>query len=175
MIEDILVEIKKMTQTEFEKFLDYDGYARSLSKASGKPLEEMKRQSCIEMEKLLAQGLLTPENYLYSIFESKKDKNIGFFWLAIRLKNDEKTPYAYDIYIEKEYRQKGYASQVMIMIEEKIISLGYKEIELYIFHHNKESRALCDKLGFESNGGVLENIIDISENEKRKMRYWINL
>ena len=141
------IDLRKMSEAEFQEFLNYEGYARSLAKSSGNPLTEMRERVRKELKTLLPQGLETPDHYIYTVYLD--EKAVGFFWLAIRTIEKRKTPYAYDIFIDDQERRKGIATKVMYEVESKLKKLGYSELELHVFNHNENSLALCRKLGFK--------------------------
>lgn len=84
------------------------------------------------------------------IIEDENGKNIGYLWVPFN--SDEESGFTFadiqDIYIEKEYRQSGIASQLIKYAEDKAKINGAKVIRSGTGCENIASIRLHEKLGF---------------------------
>jgi ribosomal protein S18 acetylase RimI-like enzyme len=69
---------------------------------------------------------------------------------SIGIRRDKTKPYAFiwNIEIDPNHRGKGYGSQTMLALEEKVKELGLATIGLNVFGHNGTAIRLYQKLGY---------------------------
>ena len=104
-------------------------------------------------EKSLPQGVLTPNNYLYAIKKMDEEALIGMAWIAIWNNAGRRSAFVCDIYIRAEWRNLGYGTQTMRLLEQQIHKLGdVSEIGLHVLWQNKAAQSLYRKLGFKPTG-----------------------
>jgi ribosomal protein S18 acetylase RimI-like enzyme len=110
--------------------------------------EESLALSQKENDELLPQGLLTPDNHLYSIldFESRP---VGMLWFAVKTKFNVRVAYVFDVVTAPQRRREGHAFRAFQALEGEVERLGLSGIALHVFGHNAGARALYAKLGFE--------------------------
>ena len=149
-----MVTLQPMTPTEYEPWLEAEikEYADEKVRAGNWSAAEAPERSAEEHRKLLPQGLVTPDNYLYTIRAELSPGTgttaVGMVWLAVP---PWKPPLAfvYDFRIDEPYRRRGFASQALAALEEKVRALGLDTIGLHVFGHNHAARALYEKAGYE--------------------------
>ncbi|MET3136854.1 hypothetical protein AAKU61_001204 [Undibacterium sp. GrIS 1.2] len=73
-------------------------YAQQNIKSGRWPVETAMTQSRVEHEKLLPQGLQTPDNYLFEIrgISGNSDFTVGTLWLAVIEKGGVRSAYIYN-------------------------------------------------------------------------------
>lgn len=143
-----------MTQAEYDAWhkITVQEYADEKVKSGNWPATGALERSVEEHHKLLPQGLASPNNYLYTIWAElapgASTAAVGVLWLAVP---DWKPPLAfvYDILIYEPYRRRGYATQALLAMEDKVKPLGLDTIGLHVFGHNHGARALYEKAGYE--------------------------
>ena len=146
-----MIQLVPMTQTEFEKFLAraIEDYAQEHVAAGNWHSDEAVRLSREEHEKLLPNGLASPDQYLYSIYNTDTESNVGILWFADQKQGLKRYAFIYNIELALDQRGKGYGKQAMLAVEEKVKALGLDSIGLHVFGHNQVARALYENIGYE--------------------------
>jgi predicted acetyltransferase len=74
--------------------------------------------------------------------------------------------------IRPDERKKGYGTEMLALTLKRVKKTGLKKVMITCDENNVGSRKII-----ETNGGVLEDIIqtDLNEHNKNTMRWWINL
>lgn len=140
------IELRKMTAAEFESFL-----VRSIAEyAKGKEqAESMRPEAAMELSKrsfaeLLPEGLNSKDQYLYSY--TIDQKVVGNVWLAKRGDGC----FIYELYLDASLRGKGLGKQLMSLIDDEALRLGFKTIRLHVFGFNKVAIKLYENAGYEA-------------------------
>ena len=81
-------------------------------------------------------------------------------WFAVDDKKTVPSSFIYDIRIQEEFRSRGYGTQALRALEEKVKELGVSKIGLHVFGHNHAARALYEKVGYEITGIQMTKKID---------------
>lgn len=138
-----------MTKADLEDFLSVAiiDYAKDKVEADTWAAEEALANSKNSFNKLLYDGITTPNEYLYSIFN---DQKIGYLWFHVDEKQTGKNAFIYDFVIFETFRGKGFGTKTLEALD--ILAKGMKinKIELHVFAHNKTALGLYNKVGFES-------------------------
>ena len=104
-------------------------------------------------ENSLPQGVLTPNNYLYAIRKADEQVVIGMAWIAIWNNAGRRAAFICDIYIRPEWRNLGYGTLTMHLLEQQIHKFSdVSEIGLHVLWQNKAAQSLYRKLGFKPTG-----------------------
>ena len=84
-----MIQLVPMTQSEFDSFLESSvpEYAADKVRAGNWTEAESLERSRKGYADLLPQGLATPNNYLFSVKDSRSDERVGWFWLAVEKDN----------------------------------------------------------------------------------------
>lgn len=145
-----------MTQAEFDAWLPQAivGYAHEHVADGSWSEEEAVEKSRAEHEKLLPQGLATPENHLWTITRSSDRKAVGLLWVHMR-QTPRPHAFIYNIEIHPDFRRRGYAEAAMKELETVAGRLGAESIRLHVFGHNAVARRLYEKLGYEPTNIVM--------------------
>lgn len=143
-----MINLVPMTPQDFKKYATNNMYAEEISKAEGITVEEAMKAANDQLSQLLPKAEKTPNHYLFSVIEKDTKRIVGYFWFNYQDANAG--AFAYDIYVDENTRRKGYAVQVMKQFEEKSKALGAKFTEVHVFHHNKKSAGLCEKLKYKA-------------------------
>jgi ribosomal protein S18 acetylase RimI-like enzyme len=99
--------------------------------------------------RLLPEGLATPGQYIYSIRDENLGQNVGVIWFARYEEGGKRLAFIYDITIFEQFRRRGYGTQAMLALEEKVKEVGLDTIALHVFGHNQSALALYEKVGYE--------------------------
>jgi RimJ/RimL family protein N-acetyltransferase len=148
----LMIQLLPMTPAEYEAWLAHavDDYADDKVRSGAWQAEKAVERSRAEFQKLLPDGLASKDNYLYSIWsdDAPLDVPVGVLWMAVP---PWKPPLAFvfDFIIFEPYRRRGYATQALETLEDKVRALGLATIGLHVFGHNHAARALYEKAGYE--------------------------
>jgi ribosomal protein S18 acetylase RimI-like enzyme len=141
-----MITISAMKQAAFERFLErtIPEYANEKVAAGNWPLEGSLERAQEEYQKLLPDGLATPNQHLYSIERDGED--VGVIWLAALDEVDD--GFILELYVNENVRGQGIASAAMRALEGEAKRLGFKKLGLHVFGHNMIARGLYEKLGY---------------------------
>jgi len=139
-----------MTASEYTEWLAESIPAYAADKvASGQwSAEEALTRSQRENDELLPQGLETPENFLFTIVDSRS-RPVGMLWFAVKTKFNAKIAFVFDVSVKPEFQRQGHAMRAFKDLEGEIRRSGLSGIALHVFGHNAGARALYSKLGYE--------------------------
>jgi ribosomal protein S18 acetylase RimI-like enzyme len=101
-----------------------------------------------ETERMLPQGVQTPEQQLLEIRESAEDETVGFLWFTKMKRGTSTTAFIVQIYVEPAARGKGHARAAMSAVESFARDQGLSAVVLHVFAHNTEAQALYKSAGF---------------------------
>lgn len=138
-----------MTAKQFEDWLpgNVAGYAAENVRTGRWSEEEALQRSREEHDRLLPQGLATPDHRLWAIVPAGGGEPVGMLWVQV-MQKPMPSAFIYNIEIYPQFRRRGYAEQAMLWFEEEARRLGLEGIRLHVFGHNKEARPLYEKLGY---------------------------
>tara|TARA_R110000868_G_scaffold248282_22_gene504758 strand:- start:27403 stop:27858 length:456 start_codon:yes stop_codon:yes gene_type:complete len=139
------IELKSMTQTEFDSFMarSIPEYAKEKQIAEGLSAQAATELAEKTFSELLPQGLESEDQYLYCF--TLEGLSVGELWLAKRADGC----FIYELYLNEEYRGKGLGKQLMALIDSEAERLGFKMIRLHVFGHNKIATKLYQSCGYE--------------------------
>jgi RimJ/RimL family protein N-acetyltransferase len=137
-----------MTEDEFPVFLEYavSDYAEGLVEAGNYHQDLAFQASQQQYQQLLPQGLASPDQYLYSIRD--EGINVGSLWYGVRHQGGRTAVVLYVLVVLEKYRRRGYGTQALRLLGDRVRGLGLDEIRLYVFGHNHPARALYEKAGY---------------------------
>lgn len=121
-------------------------------------LNEAQTKTDSDFKRLLPNELDTPDNYIFSI---KLDEIL--IWKVSRFATcgalNNRKAFIYDIFIDNNFRGKGYGKKTMELLEVEVKKLGLNHIGLHVFGHNHAARSLYQKMGYEITNLNLEKVL----------------
>ncbi|MEN1969063.1 GNAT family N-acetyltransferase [Lentibacillus sp. N15] len=143
------VKLLPMNKETFKQYYQHHlkEYANEHVKAGNWEEDEAIKKAQDEFNQLLPEGLATKDHVLFSVLH--EEEQIGNLWLHIRIKNQEKQIFIYDIELDEKQRGKGLGKATMEALDDYAKSEGIKQIRLHVFAHNKRAMALYKKMGYE--------------------------
>lgn len=145
-----MINLTKMTEKEFSKYKNSNFYVQEILNADDNKSEiDANKKADEQFYKLLPNGVHTINNFLYSIIEKDLGHTIGMIWFAIEKEKTNIVSFGYDIYIDHEYRKRGYATAALEEAMNKSKKLGANTFQVHVFNHNTESLKLCFSAGFK--------------------------
>ncbi|MBI5929546.1 MAG: GNAT family N-acetyltransferase [Chloroflexi bacterium] len=157
-----MTRLNPMTDAELVSFLDYmiDDYAAEKVRAGNWPEDKALELSKAEFDQLLPNGVNSPDQYLFSIFDETKGQNVGAIWFAVRGEGGNKSAWIYDLLIHEQFRRQGYATQAMLTLEDEVKKLGLSTIGLHVFGHNPSAYALYQKIGYATTNIIMSKKVE---------------
>jgi ribosomal protein S18 acetylase RimI-like enzyme len=153
-----LVQMGQAAYTSFFE-LAVSSYAAE-NVASGRwPAADAAHLSRSETERLLPQGVQTPDHYLYEIRDESINQTVGFVWFAAMMRGSVKIAYLYQIQVMPEFQRKGHARAALVTVERIASALGMSRIGLHVFGHNSAAQTLYRSLGYGVTSLNLEKVL----------------
>ncbi|EDP7876256.1 GNAT family N-acetyltransferase [Listeria monocytogenes] len=138
-----------MTAFDLEDFLTtaITDYAKEKVEAGTWDEEESLAKSQDSFNKLLYDGITTPNEYLYSIISGEK---IGYIWFHVDETRSGKHAFIYDFVIFEAFRGKGFGTKTLAALDVLAKEMQITKIGLYVFAHNQTAIGLYNKVGFQN-------------------------
>jgi ribosomal protein S18 acetylase RimI-like enzyme len=151
-----LIHLEPMNETQFQSYLStaVQDYAEAHIKAGDCRPEEALTLAQKDYQELLPDGLLSKNQFLFSVRDDARDKNenIGMIWFAVKDRRAGRSAFIYDFNIREDLRGKGYGKKMMESIEELIQEMGIDTVSLNVFGYNHAARKLYEKMGYQITG-----------------------
>lgn len=145
-----MVKLVPLTPEQLGPFLEaaVPRYAAELVRSGSAPADSALTQAQVQFDELLPEGLDTPGQHLFALWDPVAGLPVGTAWLGVR--EDGQRPFAvlYDLYVEPGFRRRGYAAQALDALESEVMTLGFDAIHLHVFGPNEAARALYRKAGY---------------------------
>ncbi|WP_373634671.1 GNAT family N-acetyltransferase [Listeria ivanovii] len=144
-----MLHLQKMTSVDLKDFLSsaITDYAKDKVEAGTWSEQEALAKSKASFDKLLFDGVTTPNEHLYSIFTSQK---IGYLWFHTDETTSQKTAFIYDFVIFEKFRGQGFGTKSLEALDILAKEMQINKIELHVFAHNQIAIRLYNKIGFEN-------------------------
>lgn len=152
------VKLQRMGQEEFDFYIrnKVPRYAESIAENIKLDEHEALENANQKLQKLLPDGINTPGHLFFNVIQN--NKLIGYAW--IKINSETQQAFLYEIYIEEQYRGKGYGTLTMQLTEDLLIEQGIETFNLHVFGHNKGARKLYERIGFDVIGvNMQKNIV----------------
>ncbi|MFZ2422705.1 MAG: GNAT family N-acetyltransferase [Anaerolineae bacterium] len=144
------VVLDRMTPAEFEAYLQpaIAEYAADKIAAGNWSEAEALSHAQRDFADLLPQGVVTPDQHLFTIRDAASARAVGVIWLAVMPHFGRPSAFIYDLRIFDAFQRRGYGMQAMLAVEHEAQALGMERIGLHVFGHNSAAQALYLKLGY---------------------------
>lgn len=154
------IELRKMSPQEFDTYLSKSipSYADDKMENEGLSAAEAKKIAEQSFNDLLPDGLLSPDQFLYSVYSG--NQQIGILWFAKKESHGKKFAWIYDIMIESEFRGRGHGKEIMIALESEVKRVGLNSISLHVFGKNSVAQSLYKKVGYAPTNIVMRKNLD---------------
>ncbi len=156
-----MVILQPMTEAEFQSFIEplIVGYAQEHVADGQWTEEEALEKSRKETHALLPAGVATPNHYLFTIANEAQQK-VGTLWFALQESQGKPAAYVYYVGIDEPLQRRGYASQALHEVENKVRALGGSRISLHVFGSNHAALEMYKKLGYEMTNVLMAKTLD---------------
>jgi ribosomal protein S18 acetylase RimI-like enzyme len=144
------VTLVEMDETSFRGYIGHlvRDYAADKVQAGVWSVDEAEDRAVKELEALLPDGTLTRDHNLYLVRDASVPADVGMLWVSLRDTGAGRSLWIYDIIVHERFRRRGYASLILLLVEDKARQLGASKVELHVFGHNQGACALYEKLGY---------------------------
>jgi ribosomal protein S18 acetylase RimI-like enzyme len=146
-----MIQLVPMVEAEYDAFyecaiLDYaEGLVRA-GNANPDLAVQASRQQCAPV---LSDRLASPDQFFFALREADADaRHVGYLWWGVCELGGRRVANLYFVFVFEPYRRRGYATQVLRLLEEQVRQQGLVEIRLYVFGHNTRASSLYRKMGF---------------------------
>jgi ribosomal protein S18 acetylase RimI-like enzyme len=138
-----------MSDEEYAEFRERSevSYAAQIAASRAVSLPEARRHAAEDHERLLPEGVRTPDHYLWTAYEGGEP--VGDLWLRMETKPDGLHAFGYGIEVRPELRRRGYGRAITAAAEQKCGEMNVVSIGLTVFGPNKAAQNLYEDLGFE--------------------------
>jgi len=109
-------------------------------------------RSLAEFERLLPQGLETPDHHLFEMVAAEGGTPVGSLWFAVEERTGQRGAYVYNVEVLEPFRRQGHARRAFQALEARVVSLGLSRIALHVSGFNTGAHDLYLQLGFEATG-----------------------
>ena len=140
----------KMDESDFQDYITdkEKRYAETLSSHTYEIAEDPKIRAKNLVDGYLANGFKTSYHEFYKIVHEKEI--CGYVWLKIE--DEKRSAFLYEIYLFDCYRAKGIGTQVMSEIEEILQERDILYFKLHVFGTNQKAMRLYEALDFKIAG-----------------------
>ncbi|NGX63378.1 MAG: putative N-acetyltransferase YycN [Candidatus Anoxychlamydiales bacterium] len=142
-----LISISEMAKNKFyEDFVPF--YAHMMvENETFDNYDKAYKNSKEQMDKFFFDEKLSDQQHLYDIYTD--DTKIGFIWFSQKAMHDPNIAWLCWLTIDEEYRNKGYAKETILKVENELKQLGIKKVGLNVYKKNEQAFKLYKKLGYE--------------------------
>ena len=145
-----MVRLVPMNQTEFQTYLDslLQDYAQDHARAGNFSAENALELAKLQVQQILPDGLDTQNHYFFNVEDETLANRVGVLWFAVQDRGAGPIAFVYDVRVYEEFHRRGYGTQTLQILEEKVREMGLTTISLHVFGHNHPARAMYKKLGY---------------------------
>lgn len=148
------IKLLPMTAADFKTYLD-GGKKRYIADLSQDPkvfrkITGMEPRDFAEKQfaEMLTDGLNTPNNMFYNIYDQNTNTKVGIVWFIYR--PEREMSFIGDIFIYEEFRGMTYGTEVLAQLEEIAKTQHHtNKIGLNVFKHNPKAHKLYLKIGYQ--------------------------
>lgn len=119
-----------------------------------------------EFGRLFPQGRQTPDRYFARVVDATRDRQVGETWYLSEERGGKVRFWVDWIWIEPEYRRRGYATATFRQLEEEARRFGADRIGLSVWSDNPGAVALYTKLGYATTTQSMMKLLDEGESTK---------
>jgi RimJ/RimL family protein N-acetyltransferase len=142
------VHLVPLTEADYADYMarSVADYAADNVKAGYWTSAEAQQRAQSVFDRLLPQGVHTPEQHLYSIRDAESGVQVGVIWLHENRK--QVLGFIYDFVISEQFRRQGYGTAALLALEDVARQMGLTKLNLHVFGHNTPAKALYEKVGY---------------------------
>lgn len=141
-----------MSAEDFCAYREHEiaAYAQEQVRAGHWSADEAHAQSVAEFDRLLPQGLASPDHWLFTIRSPVEALVVGHLWLGVAVRDGQRLAFIYDLVVAPAHQRQGHAQRAMLAAEEQAQLRGLDCMALHVFGHNTSAKALYERLGYQA-------------------------
>ena len=142
-----MLKLMPMDPNHFQQYINFavNDYATEKIAAGTWTPETAQKNAQLAYDRLLPNGLETPNNFFYSIFNDSEI--IGYIWFGTDNENPS-TAFIFDFEIYKAYQNRGFGSKTLDLVSRETKNMGYTSLGLHVFGNNSRAIHVYQKSGF---------------------------
>ena len=154
----VSVRLEPMTDEQFRDYRDLAvaNYANGLTDSGVAPADAQ-REAAESTDRLLPEGLHTPDHHLWTAYDG--DTEVGILWLRIRDSSAGPQAFGFDLQVREPLRRHGYGRAIMVAAEQFCRERGVVAIGLHVFAANTGARELYEQMGFEVTSSNMRKVL----------------
>ncbi len=143
----MMCHLRPMNAYEFEHYAKpaIKEYAEELTKSGSCVEADSMSQAKKTFSFLLPDGIESKEQYLFHVI-NETDAIIGMIWFGLKPNNEG---FIYDFSINESFREQGFGTKTMKLIEAEAKKHDIKKLGLHVFGHNLAAISLYKKLDYK--------------------------
>ena len=151
-----MVKFTNMSEEAFQSFRarSLREYADSICKNYDVSVEVATERATSQFDELLKSGLHTENQSIFHVTDEATGENVGIVWYSY--KEEDRQVFLYEIWMDPNFRGKGYGTQTMEELHRQSKELGAQKVGLHVFGQNTGAIALYRRLGYEENSIVMQ-------------------
>lgn len=146
-----------MNENEFEHVMGkaHQDYIEGMARAQNISLEEATRKADKQVQSILKDGYHTENHLFYGV--EFKGEFAGLAWIEI--KDEGRSAWGYNIYVEEKFRRQGIAKKVFQELGAKLKSDGVQQMSFHVYADNPNALALYEQFGFKTTNIVMRKTL----------------
>jgi len=153
-----MTRLVAMDRTTLRAYLDrlVRSYAEEHIRTGRWTREEGLGEARREVDRILPEGVDTPNQFFFDILDGPGGTKVGSLWLAL----EPRGAFVYDLEVLEPYRRHGHAEAAMRLAEAVAREKGAAKIALHVFGDNLGARRLYTKLGYAETNVMMAKSLD---------------
>lgn len=144
------VRFEPMTDEDFQAYLRraIPEYAHEYVHTGNWHPNEAVGRAREQFMRIFPQGPRSPHQHLFTVWDAETGLKVGMLWYTLDESRLKKMAFLSDFFILMEYQKRGYEEAALALLEAELRSQGVQRMEINLFAHNTQERALYEKHGF---------------------------
>lgn len=142
-----MIHLEPIPESDFTDYWNYSvkSWKKDMMKAGLLGADTTFEEADAQVRKFIPEGMKTPGHFFFYVYSDQE--KVGKIWLELRAGRANEA-YIWDLFLEKDFRGKGYGKETMKRIEEFARQNGAPRISLNVFPFNDIARNLYRKSGY---------------------------
>ena len=133
-------------------------YAADIATSGSLPPEEARQKAESELRAQLANGPDRAGQLFFRLIAGEQP--VGWLWLAVPFPGgDPAMAWVNYVQVDKEFRDRGYGRQAMLLAEEEATARGMTSVGLNVLGNNTVARGLYDSLGYQVTAQQMKKVL----------------
>jgi GNAT superfamily N-acetyltransferase len=146
------VRLSAMSEQDYDHFFETTvvEYAGENIQAGYWSAADAAERSRKELLRLLPDGVRTKGHHLYTVQDEGSGQVIGHAWLRVEEGLGGRTGFLFALYLEREYRGRGFGRATMHELDLEAGRLGLRALALHVFAANSVALHLYERSGYHT-------------------------